>query len=827
MAAIERASQPVDVSNSDGSPIEFGPPVADRASLESAPVAGIVEFYLLTEAAHRAWAAITASLAAGDGAVFWIGGPAGAGKTHFLNYVMALEERAGTTNKVRRAIVKLGLEARAGAYDLEQRMFEMLAREIGAGDAGAMLWRRLHGGEALGVAFEQARRVGIRAISVAIDFGATEAAAWDDYFAELARAAGRSRDVVFNVYVAARTRAPASAMALEVAPADGGERMLAALARARRVVDEAAVAASYDGAGIDGLGDNFEPHAIFPFDPRAIEMLRGLAGEPASVAALAKLVSAALAAWRESARENSADGCVRPLLPVELMQSAAVARRVDERIGEAGRAALRIAHGAADAMEERGCARGIVDALMLERLGGDDGALSPSELRARLPERLLRRGAASAASGAIAAMLEALAARTGGVIAFDARGALFNPRAAGAPEVAAFNSALALLQHFDSTLCEAAELPEVRARLKRAGDAMARAVEAAHRVSATLDAAHRELHAELRPEHRRTLDDFIALAGAGAGALVEQAAQQQSREQTERLIAAYEALASAAAAAPLMREMREYLRATALMPDLGGDVAGSVVGDDPAADKAIASAQVECQLLLAVLETALPRWDSRGFDALQVRFQKFKWNYIQVYQAAHERWRRESERIAIELADAREHFGALGRLNSIAALGAPAGGALGARIEELGRRVARCAPDSPVTLDLVPRCPRCGFVMATAPPAAELGEVFEEVRRALRAKLAALSHDAIARLIRQHDRGHRLDGFLKITQAAHTDALVRVLDDNLARYLGRLLDEVQDDVRDDAQNDSQDEAPAVIEPFACARRGRLRGGKIP
>ena len=81
-------------------------------------------------------------------------------------------------------------------------------------------------------------------------------------------------------------------MALEVAPADGGERMLAALARARRVVDEAAAAALYDGADIGG----FEPRAIFPFDPRAIETLRALAGEPASVAALAKLVSAALAA---------------------------------------------------------------------------------------------------------------------------------------------------------------------------------------------------------------------------------------------------------------------------------------------------------------------------------------------------------------------------------------------------------------------------------------------------------------------------------------------------------------------------------------------------
>lgn len=85
--------------------------------------------------------------------------------------------------------------------------------------------------------------------------------------------------------------------------------------------------------------------------------------------------------------------------------------------------------------------------------------------------------------------------------------------------------------------------------------------------------------------------------------------------------------------------------------------------------------------------------------------------------------------------------------------------------------------------------------------------------RALKTKLAALSHDAIARLIRQHDRGHRLDGFLKITQAAHTDALVRVLDDNPARYLARLLDE------------AGEEAASVIEPFARPRRGGRRADR--
>ena len=375
MAATERAPQPVNPPGSLANVIEFGPPVADRIALESAPSAATIDFYLLTEAATRAWGAISASQTSNVSRIFWVSGPAAAGKTHFLNYVMALEERAA-------------------AYDIEQRMFESLAREIGGGDAGAMLWRRLHGGEALGVALEQAYRVGIRAVIVAIDFGAADAAAWDGYFAELGRVAARSRDVAFNVYVAARNRPPASAVALEVAPADGRERMLAALAQTRRVIDEAAAAALYDSRDVGG----FDARAIFPFDPRAIETLGTLAGETASVPALAKLAASALAAFCENA-----DGCHRPLLAFELLDAAPVAKRAQERLGQAGCAALRIAHSAADAMEERGCARGIVDALMLAGLGGGEGTLSLGELRLRLPERYQRRGPASAAGAAVAA----------------------------------------------------------------------------------------------------------------------------------------------------------------------------------------------------------------------------------------------------------------------------------------------------------------------------------------------------------------------------------------------------------------------------------------
>src|SRR5260370_25757208 len=113
-----------------------------------------------------------------------------------------------------------------------------------------------------------------------------------------------------------------------------------------------------------------------------------------------------------------------------------------------------------------------------------------------------------------------------------------------------------------------------------------------------------------------------------------------------------------------------------------------------------------------------------------------------MHRAGDERSGREGEGVAIELADARQHFGTISRLNSIAAMGAPIGDALGMRIEELGCRVIRCALDAPITLDLVPRCPKCGFMLGTAAPASELGEVFEEMRRALETKLAAVSPHA-------------------------------------------------------------------------------------
>jgi hypothetical protein len=146
------------------------------------------------------------------------------------------------------------------------------------------------------------------------------------------------------------------------------------------------------------------------------------------------------------------------------------------------------------------------------------------------------------------------------------------------------------------------------------------------------------------------------------------------------------------------------------------------------------------------------------------------------------------DRLELAAGDARRYFDALARLNAIAALGRPEGAHLGARVADV--RVVRCDLRDAIAPETIPRCSSCGFQLGASSPQAELEDVMEALRRALEVKLAALSQSMIARLIRNHDKEHRLEGFLKITQAAQTDALVRVLDDKLTRYLAQVLDEV-------------------------------------
>jgi hypothetical protein len=459
----------------------------------------------------------------------------------------------------------------------------------------------------------------------------------------------------------------------------------------------------------------------------------------------------------------------------------ALSKRVEVRLDPVGRAALKIAHDALARSfqgNQKELAREIVDTLVVENVCGGTNPLAIEELGSRVP-MLVRSGVADSLP-VVRTLLSQLHAKTGGVIRFDADTARFDPEAAGAPELAAFNAAIALTLRFDPDLTPAREIDGLPGRLEKLEHAMADAVAAANRTCEVISSALRESNLSMPASHLDAIAQYIELAESGPAAMLETANNPARRDAAILVLANYEPLAEAATLLPRMRAMREYLAATGLRAS--ADIDGSV-------ESAVAALETECELLAVELGPRALTGAPRNLDALEARFQKFKWTYVQRYLSAHEEWRAKMERLALAVEDASRYRDALTRLNLIGALGPPEGEELAARVAALAASVVRCELEGSVAPETTPRCLSCGYILGAVAPAAELDAVMERIRRGLAIKLAALSQSVIARLIREHDRDNRLEGFLKITQATQTDALVRVLDEKLARYLAQVLDD--------------------------------------
>ena len=749
--------------------------IPDRADLENSPRPQTVESFILTRAAERSWRKLNEYLEQGRGALWWVSGPPGCGKTHFLNYVIALQNRAGamTVESSRRIACGFELAGRVRGPELEVYFLSVLAERIGAHGEANELWRAMRGAEAIEVALEQAARVGIHALTIAIDFALADCQSTDDYFASVARVAASSKRVRLNVIVAARQSGPRSAVALEVAPADYVECISTAIQRTRQLSDAADELVARAYGGLELL--RFDPRAIYPFHPRTAAALPAIAGPPASFAAIARIAHAAERAIHE-ARGDPA----QLIYPAELIECPPLHNHIESRLGDAGTAALRIAHDAARSFadNEAALAREIVDVLVVEHLAGAVAPPTISEIEARLAILAGRTGEVWTRP-ALEGLLKQLAAQTHGVIRFE-HGARFDPTAAAEPEIALFNSALPLLRRFDPSLNSARDLPEMSAKLRRLEHALANAADTAVRVERVLSEAAREAGLTASPAHARSIADFIALAQSAPHALIEVGRDPFRREPALKTIAAYETIAAAAAILPRMRTIRDYLAATGLR---------AVSEIAPARDPAIAALETECELLAVEAGPRVFAATPRALDALEARFQKFKWTYVQQYRVGHENWRAELTRLVPMADDARRHLEALRRLNSISALGAPEGLDLDAALKIASTRVRRCEFDGRLAPETTPRCPSCEYILGAVSPREALVDILAGLRRALAVKLAALSQSVIAALIREHDTGHRLEGVLKIIQASQTDALVRVLDERLARYLAQLLDD--------------------------------------
>jgi hypothetical protein len=770
---------------------ELEPPAPERLELQTSPRVSTVASYVFTRAAERSWEVLNQHLEGPQGGVFWIGGPAGCGKTHFLDYVIALQRRAGALDaqNARRLVCGLELAGRITGAEVEMFLLSVLAEQIGGSQRSGDLFRQLRGAAALNVALETAWRTGIRAVTVAIDFGTSQCEATADFFATLAEVAASFRQVKFTVIAASRAEVPAPTRVLLIAARDANEETTIAVRRARRLVEDAELDAHHAYAGIDTAG--LAPDAIFPFHPAALKALRAIAGRPipdgasldrAAIVPLSRLAREVLASSSLGAESRS-----RLIYPPDLTMNAEISKLLKVLMPEAGRAAWKIARDTIAGFDpyEKDLAREIVDSLMVESVCGETTAIPIEELKSLLPMVVCSASAEAHATPAVRDLLRRLEVSTGGVIRLETNAARFDPAAAGAPELAAFNAALVLARGFDPRLTIARDRESLGVRLDRLDASMALAVEGAVRTREVLSSALREANLAMPAANSIAIEKFIALAEAGAVAMLEAAADRSYLASAIEIAGAYEVLAAAAESIPRMRAMREYLAATGLRatPD------ETAARENAWQQTAIASLETECELLRVELGPRILTGPPRSLDALEARFQKFKWTYVQCYLSAHARWLDKMDRLALAAGDARRYFDALARLNAIAALGRPEAAHLGARVADVSARVVRCELRDEIAPETIPRCSSCGFQLGASSPQAELEDVMEGIRRALEVKLAALSQSMIARLIRIHDKEHRLEGFLKITQAAQTDALVRVLDDKLARYLALVLDD--------------------------------------
>jgi hypothetical protein len=748
--------------------------------LQSEPGRAAVESYILTRGAERAWRELNSAASAGRGAFYWIGGAPGAGKTHFLNYALALERRSSAATEAhgRRITCAVAVTAATAAEEIQPILLAKLAKELTGESRAPLMWLEMDRDTAWKVALEHARRLGVGAVTIAIDFGESDASAAAPTVAALARAAGESRSPALQVLAAGRGQAPREAQAFDVGCADAEETARVAIARARRIDHDGMAAASeaYADTGTDG----FDAQDIYPFHPTAVRMLVSIAGRPATVAAVSWLAREALRECAAGLGRERAAG--KLIYPADLMRSRICAAGALEKLGGAAREALGIARNALSSFDtrERELASAIVDTLALRRVHAGASSLAIDELFRLLPAFAGETRSDASARAFLEGVIGKLADATRGVVALDDGKVRFEPSAAEAPQIAAYNAALLLVRMFAPELTAVHSAAELRSSLARLGDAMAQALEECARTGEALRAEFAGAVGRLPDEEERALSDYAELAEGGAGRLLAIAADAERASAARGAIAAYEALAQVAATIPKLRAMREYLEGTRL---------GTRPDGASAKDREIARLETDRQLIAAQLGARSLAGLRAGLDALEARFARFRAAYAQRYRAAHAEYRREMKRAASMLGDLRLHFDALTRLNAIAALGPRESEDLAGALAASRDKVVRCDARSDPKAEVEPLCPRCGFVLGTEAPQAELAALLERIRAALSVKLAALSRSAIARLIREHGATRKLEGFLKITQAAETDALVRVLDDKLARYLAQLLDE--------------------------------------
>lgn len=535
----------------------LGPPVVEQLALEAADAERMVACYFPTRAAQRCLSILTNHRDSLAGEFFWVAGAPGCGKTHFLNYFLALLRQLcdGSGSNGRELVLALDYAELVAAVNVENDILGALAAALGGGRRSPPLWRTMGTIAALQVALHETGRAGVRAITIVIDLGSNES---PRFFSDLVQIAKSSKRPKLTVIAAGAGSAPPDRTMLEVEAADADERVVAAVGRARQLDPRgAATVGLYSQIKIDP----FVQQEIFPFHPAALRALDRLAQPAGKVGSIARLMRAALASAQQEDKE-------RLIYPCDLFDVPEIRRIVEQRIAGEGRAALKSARSACLGIgpASRTLAEQIVHTLALDFLCGPAPALLIDELCTRLPSASHQGSAALAGSDddEPTSILRQLAACSKGVIQLSAVGAAFVPVKNSSPDVEAFNRALPLIKLFDPAIDSAQEIPEFNAKLAQLRQSLSSSIQEAHTVLETLREFAASCGRQLEPEREAVISDFLELAGSSSRKLIEMGADQDVAQAARTTVGAYEELTAAAASVPRLIAMREYLEDTRL-----------------------------------------------------------------------------------------------------------------------------------------------------------------------------------------------------------------------------------------------------------------------
>src|SRR5581483_6867481 len=358
--------------------IDLNPQIVDRQELTRSPDATVVAYYVMTREAGRAWSAVNHLSSGARGGVVWIGGAAGSGKTHFLNYTVALSARAGSPDATggRHLTVAVVLKR---TRDLGADLAEGIARELDAGRAAANLWRHLSGVDALRVVLGQTRRLGVSSLTLVVDCGTLDVAPLAAQFAAVNELLINATAPKIVVVAAGRSAGVAASIPAFALDPPGEEESAVIIGHARRLkrIPARPLEQLYRGTGLSEA----RMAAIWPFQPAAAALLPEFDGTPRRIPVCARIARDAIAAWREAPEKLIASA--------DILRLPSAQNALQERLSASEGNAFRIAQRAALTMDPQDAepSSAIVAVLALKHLAAPRQALSLATLHEHLRGR--------------------------------------------------------------------------------------------------------------------------------------------------------------------------------------------------------------------------------------------------------------------------------------------------------------------------------------------------------------------------------------------------------------------------------------------------------